>query len=100
MKKIEINPDRHYNENYRQTVKQHPDLMKGYEKFNSDWYIDKIGNMNHVSDYPIDANRLTEDDWFLHLMEKSWFDANTFLPAYFEALRRAGYKSFNQIVKY
>lgn len=64
-----------------------------YKEFNRDWYLSHDGAMLHTNGYPISAIQITEDDWLLHLMEKTWFDANTFLPAYFEALRRKGIKS-------
>lgn len=68
------------------------EFMEGSEfhRFNADWFLDSKGNMCHNRGYDIAANRLSESDWLSHLMEKVWFDANTFLPAYFEACRRAG----------
>lgn len=95
-----ITPDKHYIENYRQLISNHPGMMEGFSQFNEDWWISPQGDMNHVSDYCINAYRLGEDDWILHLMEKSWFDANTFLPAYFEACRRAEIKTVEIRVRY
>ena len=70
-----------------------PGCPKGYEQFNEDWQLSERGDMCfHNSRYYIDADRLKESDWIIHLMGKVWFDANTFLPAYFEACRRAGIK--------
>ena len=46
-----------------------------------------------MSGYQIGAGRLSEPDWILHLEEKIWFDANTFMPAYFAALRMTGRSS-------
>ena len=58
-----------------------------------DWEISKQGDLTHIKrDYYISHDRLSEDDWLLHLITKGWFDANTFLPAYFEACKRAGIK--------
>lgn len=62
-----------------------------WHKFNEDWWIDVRGDMYQVrEEYDIVADRLDEGDWIRHLMTKAWFDANTFLPAYFEACKRAG----------
>ena len=58
-----------------------------WQRFNSHWFISKAGDLLHVSGYQIGAGRLSEPDWILHLEEKIWFDANTFMPAYFAALR-------------
>ena len=61
-----------------------------YEK-QKDWIVSKSGDLEHIErGYFIRADRLTEEDWLLHLTEKAWFDANTFLPAFFEACKRAG----------
>jgi hypothetical protein len=57
-------------------------------RYNSDWFISDKGDLYNNEDYCIPRDRLAEPDWFLHLMEKGWFNANTFLPAYFEACRR------------
>lgn len=65
----------------------------GYEEYNVDWFLTPDGDMfNAWSDYEIENDRLDEDDWILHCMGKRWFDANTFIPAYFEACRRKGLK--------
>lgn len=87
----EINPDVHYIEDYRRRINEGDIAIDGvWRPFNRDWFLSPEGDMNHVSDYPIERSQLDDEDWLLHLMEKSWFDANTFLPAYFEACRRAG----------
>ena len=66
-------------------------IPEGYEKYNEDWCLTADGDMYNVrTDYEIGSDRLNEDDWILHLMQKRWFDANTFIPAYFEACRRKG----------
>lgn len=70
------------------------------ERYNRDWLLSRQGDMYCNNDYDIPASRLTEDDWLLHLMEKGWFDANTFIPAYFEALRRANIKIVTIRVEY
>lgn len=74
---------------------------KGYEEFNEDWYLSTRGDMiNSWNGYPIYHNQLTRNDWVLHLMAKMWFDANTFIPAYFEACRRIGVKSVDMLLFY
>lgn len=60
------------------------DCHAGYEEYNVDWFLTPKGDMfNAWSDYEIESDRLDEDDLVLHCMGKRWFDANTFLPAYF-----------------
>ena len=72
-----------------------------YYWFNRDWALSADGDMIQVEeDYIIDHERLEESDWFLHLMEKGWFDANTFLPAYLEACVRAGLKMATILTTY
>lgn len=61
-----------------------------WQRFNRDWFLDRSGSMLHCSGYMIPNIRVNEGDWVLHLMAKVWFDANTFLPAWMEALRRHG----------
>lgn len=72
----------------------------GIERYNRDRFLSSHGDMYHNSDYTISASQLADDDWILHLMEKYWFDANTFIPAYFEAVRRTGKKTVTIRVKY
>lgn len=73
----------------------------GYDTYNEDWYLSTDGDMcNSRSDYFIEADRLDEDDWILHCMEMAWFDGNTFLPAYWEACRRAGIKEVTMKISY
>lgn len=73
----------------------------GYEQFNEDWALSPEGDMSFHNDrYYISHDRLKEDDWILHLMGKGWFDANTFLPAYFEACRRNGIKVVKIRIQY
>lgn len=67
---------------------------ESWTEFNEDWIIGMDGHLVSTrSGYDIVADELGKGHWFVHLMEKRWFDANTFLPAYFEACRRAGIKS-------
>lgn len=63
----------------------------GYEEYNEDWFLSPDGDMmNCRSGYEIERDVLDHDDWILQLMDKRWFDANTFIPAYYEACRRKG----------
>lgn len=63
----------------------------GFTPFNEDWYINEKGClMNARTEYHIHAEELGMNHWMCHLMQKRWFDANTFIPAYFEACRRYG----------
>lgn len=74
---------------------------KGYEEYNSDWFISPDGDMmNARSCYVIGSDVLDHDDWILLLTVKRWFDANTFLPAYFEACRRKGLKVVQMRIDY
>jgi hypothetical protein len=74
---------------------------KGYEEYNSDWFISPDGDMmNARSCYQIGCDELDHDDWFLHLSEKRWFDANTFIPTYFEACRRKGIQTVLMRISY
>lgn len=62
-----------------------------YEEYNEDWYISPDGDMmSSRSGYEIGGHILDHDMWFMHLADKRWFDANTFVPAYMEACRRQG----------
>jgi len=64
---------------------------EGYEEFNTDWFLSPSGDMIcRRGGYQIAHDILPVTNWPEHLMEKRWFDGNTFLPAYFEACRRAG----------
>lgn len=70
-------------------------------RWNMDWFISKDGDMMFIDDdYIIYVDQLKDDDWILHLMEKWWFDANTFIPAYFEACKRAGIRNLSIITHY
>jgi hypothetical protein len=74
---------------------------ENFELYNKDWFMSEHGDMCFAYfGYFIDAHRLGEGDWFLHLMGKKWFDANTFLPAYFEACERAGIKEVKVRISY
>ena len=67
---------------------------EGYEPYNDDWFLSRKGDMlNRLSDYNISHDTIGHGDWLIHLMEKRWFDANTFIPAWFEACRRARVKT-------
>ena len=68
---------------------QNVELTGSYEVFNSDWLTDDEGYMMHrKTGWEImakgDLGNLEEK--IRYLMHKTWFDANTLLPAYFHAL--------------
>lgn len=71
-----------------------------FEQYNSEWWLSEAGDMYGGYYSFINADRLDEQDWLLHLMGKKWFDANTFLPAYMEACRRAGLREVKIITQY
>ena len=59
------------------------------------WEIDKNDDADASflvldGQYPISFDRLTEDDWFRHLSEKSWVDMREILPAFVAAYDAAG----------
>ena len=71
----------------------------GFAPFNEDWYISENGClMNARAEYHIHADELEKSHWIGHLMQKRWFDANTFIPAYFEACRRYGVTSVEMCI--
>lgn len=72
----------------------------GFEPFNEDWFLSPEGDMLNASEYYIPSDRLGEDDWILHCMGRNWFDANTYLPAFFEACRRAKIKVVKMRIDY
>lgn len=75
--------------------------IKDYEEYNDDWFISPGGDMmNTLSCYVIGSDVLDHDDWILLLTAKRWFDANTFIPAYFEACRRRGLKVVPMRIEY
>lgn len=63
-------------------------------EFSKDWEVKTDGTMisKLKPHYTISGNRLTEKDWIKHLLEKGWVDMNTFIPAYFYALKMIGKK--------
>lgn len=74
---------------------------RGYEVFNEDWYLSTKGDMiNAWNGYPILHQQLSQKNLVLHLMDKVWFDANTFLPVFFEACRRKGMDTVELLVSY
>lgn len=74
---------------------------EGFEEFNIDWFISPKGDLlSRRGDYNIEFCFLSMPDWILILSEKRWFDANTFLPAYYEACRRAGIKEITMKVDF
>jgi hypothetical protein len=64
-----------------------------YYDFNEDWYVGLDGDLlDRRTGYHIPCDELRKDHWFAHLKDKLWFDADTFLPAYFRACELAGLK--------
>lgn len=59
-----------------------------------DWTVEEDGTLiNKRMGYEIGPDQLRDqNDWILHLMEKPWVNLNSFIPAYFLALRRLGIK--------
>lgn len=65
------------------------EITGSYKVFNSDWLTDDEGYMMHrKTGWEIMAKRDLGnlERKIEHLMQKTWFDANTFLPAYFHAV--------------
>lgn len=59
----------------------------------SDWIVDKHGNMLHKErDYYITADRLAEN-WLEHMSGKRWVKMDTFVRAYIRACYIAGIKT-------
>lgn len=71
------------------------------DDFSVDWEVTANGNMIHRDyAYLIEACRLTEKDWIKHMLTKGWIDMNTFIPAYFYALRIIGVKEVTITANY
>ena len=68
----------------------------------SDWTVSDNGDLiNTRYGYEISAEDLIErDDWILHMMEKSWMNYNSFIPAYFKALEKLGKKEVTIKIAY
>ena len=74
---------------------------KGYRAYNDDWLLTDNGDMmNSLSNYEIANYDLDREDLLLHLSYKRWFDANTFIPAWFEACSRKGMSVVQLRVRY
>lgn len=59
----------------------------------SDWIVDKHGNMLHKENgYYITSDRLAEN-WLEHMSGKRWVKMNTFVRAYIRACYIAGIKT-------
>lgn len=77
-------------------------LNKLTDDFSKDWIVDEDGTMTSKQKpwYIIEGSRLTQKDWIKHLLEKGWVDMNTFIPAYFYALKIIGKKEISITVNY
>ncbi|MBO0936475.1 hypothetical protein J2I47_07965 [Fibrella sp. HMF5335] len=54
------------------------------------WIVSPTGDLTYEPRaYTITADRLNEEDWFLHMMTKGWCDMSEFVPTYFKALQNA-----------
>lgn len=92
LKKAELHRDasismEEYLDRYYTEEKKDVDMHFG------DWLVEPNGDMEN-NGYYITADRLTENEWFLHLQRKSWMDWNDFIPAYFQACCNAGLQGF------
>jgi hypothetical protein len=65
------------------------------------WEVGPDGEMTYDGDrYWIEKERLTEEDWILHLSEKAWIDWNEFIPAFLQALENAKIKKVTILAYY
>ena len=73
----------------------------GFKDFNEDWLIREDGFMlDKRTGYQIHPLELDMNNWLLHLLDKRWFDAETFLPAYLFACYKAGLKVIHIRIDY
>ena len=65
---------------------------RGAELFNPGWILSRTGDMIGGTrwSYGIYDNNLLGCNWPTHLTEKTWFKPELFVPAFIEALCRAG----------
>ena len=55
------------------------------------WKVSLNGDMEDQNGTKYSSKQITtEDDFIVHMMEKSWIDLNDFIPAYFQACTNAG----------
>ena len=67
----------------------------------SDWTVTEEGDLvNKNRSYIITREQLTEKDWILHMIGKGWINLNSFIPAYLDALRKAGHDSVEILTRY
>ena len=64
------------------------------------WVTELNGDMCGKGFYNIAADRLTENNWFIHLLEKNWVDWNDFMPCYLQACVNAGIDAITFITHY
>lgn len=71
------------------------------ERTFGDWHVSEEGDMEFQDGrYFISSDRLTQDNWILHLMSKKWINFNEFIPAYFHALNITGNTTITLRIKY
>lgn len=88
-----------YKEEQQEQLKHLENLMTGqpiagkatdYDAKTNDWTVGSDGTMSHKRYYYIIEGRsLYEGNWLDHMMQKTWVDMNTFVPAFLEACSRA-----------
>lgn len=77
------------------------DKMNVTDTFSEDWTIcNKELVSKKQEGFSIPFSELAEKDWIKHLLTKDWIDMNTFLPAYFYALRLCGKKEISITANY
>ena len=72
------------------------------EEFLKDWEVERDGTMvsKVMPYYVISSDTLTEEDWIAHMLSKELVDMNTFIPAYFYALKKRGIRELRITVDY
>ena len=85
-----------------QATKQYPcEDADGTYWVNDQWYINPNGSLkSHNPDFVLYRKDLANSDWLRYLQTLDWVDFNKFIPAYFEALKRAGIKKINVLICY
>lgn len=72
------------------------------EPWKSEWKIDTDGAMRSLvlKGYIIRNYEITDGNWIHHMMGKRWVDMNTFIPAYFHALKTIGVDKLTVLTYY
>lgn len=65
------------------------------------WTVEPDGEMTfNGGEYWIEKERLSDNDWILHLSEKGWINWNDFVPAYLQALENAEIQKVTMLAYY